>query len=136
MLNVACAVLAVFGLSLAGCKKADPMPQGDPFSSNIVARKIAEEGALLNDSVKQRDFASIDKQAYYLQGMIKALSSKLDAEQKQRTASFFDEMIKVAEELDHAAGRRHEEATVASNEKLQGMLKELEKQFQGTKQGG
>src|SRR5262249_14725707 len=84
----------------------------------------------------RRDFGSIDTQAYYLQGMIKALAAKLDAKKKQRSASFFDEVIKVAEGLDHAAGRRHEEATVASNEKLQGLLKEVEKPFQRPKHGG
>ena len=49
---------------------------------------------------------------------------------------FFDEVFKVAEELDHAAGRRHEEAVVASNEKLQGLLKDVEKKFQGPKPAG
>jgi len=130
------AALAASGLTLAGCQKSEQKPQGDPLSSDIVAGKIAEQGALLNAAVKQRDFASIDKQAYYLQGMIKALALKLDAEQKQRSGRFFDEVIRVAEELDHAAGRRHGEATAASNEKLQGLLKELEKQFPGTKHDG
>lgn len=136
ILIVAGVSLAFFGLTWAGCKKADEKPQGDPFSSDNVFHKIAKQGALLNESVKQRDFGSIDTQAYYLQGMIKALGTKLDAEQKQRSASFFNEIIKVAEELDHAAGRRHEEATVASNEKLQNLLKELEKQVQGPKPSG
>jgi len=132
---VASVALAVCGVTLAGCKKAEQKPPADPYSSDVVVRKIAEQGALLNDAVKQKDFAAIDNQAYYLQGMVKALYSKLDAEQKQRSGSFLDEVIKVAEELDHAAGRRHEGATVASMEKLQGLLKELEKQFPGTKQG-
>ena len=133
---VAIVALAGCGLTLAGCKKADTKPQADPYSSDGVVRKVMEQGVLLGDAVKAKDFPSIDKQAYYLQGMIKALQSKLDAGQQQRLAGYFDEVIKVAEELDHAAGRRHEAATVASMAKLQGLLNDLEKQVQATKAGG
>jgi hypothetical protein len=119
-----------------GCKKAEQKAAADPYSSEGVLRKVMEQGALLSDAVKAKDFPSIDKQAYYLQGMIKALQSKLDAGERERLAGYFDEVLRAAEELDHAAGRRHEAATMASMEKLQGLLKDLAKHVQGTKQGG
>src|SRR6266487_6931135 len=116
-----------------GCKKAEQKAPADPYSSDGVMRKIVEQSAVLRDAVKAKDFPSIDKQAYYLQGMIKALQSRLDAGERQRLAGYFDEVLKAAEELDHAAGRRHEAATSASKDKLQGLLKDLEMQVQGTK---
>jgi len=135
-LIIAASLAFCFGVVMIGCKKEEPKARADPYSSDGVVRKIMEQGALLNDAVKAKDFASIDKQAYYLQGMIKALQSKLDAAARQRLAGYFDEVLKAAEELDHAAGRRHEAATSASMDKLQGLLKDLEMQVQGTKQGG
>jgi len=43
--------------------------------------------------------------------------------------AILDEVGRVAEELDHSAGRRHQEATEASMQKLQAVLKEFEAQF-------
>ena len=85
---VASVALAVCGVTLAGCQKADTKPQADPYSSDGVVRKIVEQGVLLSDAVKAKDFPSIDTQAYYLQGMVKALQSKLDAGQNNAWQDF------------------------------------------------
>jgi hypothetical protein len=107
--------------------------QIDPDSAVATVQKIMEQGVLLTDAVKRKDFATVDDQAYYLQGLTKALDSRLDAEQKQRLKAILDEVGRVAEELDHSAGRRHQEATEASMQKLQAVLKEFEAQFKAEK---
>jgi len=89
----------------------------------------------LSDAVKRKDFASVDDQAFFLQGLTKALHSRLDAERQQTLKGILDEVARVAEELDHSAGRRHQEATEASMQKLQEVLKEFEAQFKAGKKG-
>ena len=120
-------------LGLAGCRKASPPVQINPDSAENTVKKIMDQGVLLSDSVKRKDFAKVDEQAYFLHGLTQALYSRLDAEQKQNLKAGLDEVARVAEELDHSAGRRHEEATEASMQKLQAALKEFETQFKAGK---
>ena len=125
--------LALTALVLAGCKKANRAATIDPDSADATVQKIMEQGVLLGDVVKKKDFATVDDQAYFLQGLTKALYLRLDAEQKAKLKTSLDEVARVAEELDHSAGRRHQEATEASMEKLQAVLKEFEAQFKADK---
>ena len=130
LLMVASLALAVSGVGLVGCKKkAAQNSRLDPHSSEGLMQQVVVQGNMLREGVKAKEFAYVDNRAHYLQGVVKALYSSLDAEKKQRLESLFNEVIKVAEELDHAAGRRHEGATVASMEKLDGLLKELQAQL-------
>ncbi len=128
-----CLGLAVAALVLAACRKANPPAAINPDSADGTVQKIMEQGVLLGDAVKKKDFATVDDQAYFLQGLIKALYLRLDAEQQQKLKTILDEVARVAEELDHSAGRRHLEATEASMEKLQAVLKEFESQFRERK---
>jgi hypothetical protein len=125
--------VAGFGLGLVGCKKAEQKSKIDPHSPEAVLRQVVDLGAVLKEGVRAKDFAYVNDRAYYLQGMAKALYAKLDAGEQQRLGRVFNDVTRVAEELDHAAGRRHEGATVASMEKLEGLLKELEAQFGTTR---
>jgi hypothetical protein len=122
-------------LLLAACRKANPPAKIDPDSADATVQKIMEQGGLLSDAVKRKDFASVDDQAFFLQGLTKALHSRLDAERQQTLKGILDEVARVAEELDHSAGRRHQEATEASMQKLQEVLKEFEAQFKAGKKG-
>jgi hypothetical protein len=133
LLTLFVASLALTALGVAGCKKANPPVQIDPDSAVGTVQKIMEQGVLLSDAVKRKDFATVDEQAFYLQGLAKALYSRLDAEQNQRLKAILDEVARVAEELDHSAGRRHQEATEASMQKLQAVLNEFEAQFKAEK---
>jgi len=133
MLSLFGTSLVMTALGLAGCKKAKPAVQIDPDSAAGTVQKIMEQGVLLSDAVKRKDFATVDDQAYYLQGLTKALDSRLDAEQKQRLKAILEEVGRVAEELDHSAGRRHQEATETSMQKLQSVLKVFEAQFKAEK---
>ena len=133
MLSLFGTSLVMTALVLTCCKKANRSVQIDPDSAAGTVQKIMEQGVLLSDAVKRKDFATVDDQAYYLQGLTKALDSRLDAEQKQRLKAILDEVARVAEELDHSAGRRHQEATEASMQKLQAVLQEFEAQFKAEK---
>lgn len=122
-------VLLVGGWALMGCKKPAAPARLDPHSNEGLMQAIADQGALLREGVRAKDYNYVDDRAFYLQGLAKALRDKLDPERKQRLTPLFNEVIRVAEELDHAAGRRHEPATVAMMEKLDSLLKELQAQF-------
>jgi len=128
-LIVAGLALIICGPSLVGCKKAEQKAKVDPHSPEAVMRQIVELVPVLKEEVRAKDFASVNDRAYYLQGVAKALYAKLDAGEQQRLGRVFNDVTRVAEELDHAAGRRHEGATIASMEKLEGLLKELEAQL-------
>jgi hypothetical protein len=120
----------VCGLCVVGCnKKAEEKPKLDPHSTEAVKLQVMALGAVLREGVNGKDFAYVADRAYYLQGVAKALHSKLDAGEQQRLGGVFNNLIRAAAELDHAAGRRHEGATVASMEKVEGLLKELEAQL-------
>ncbi len=125
--------LATTALALTSCKKANRPAPINPDSADGTVQKIMEQGVLLSDAVKKKDFATVDDQAYFLQGLTRALYLRLDAEQKEKLKTILDEVAQVAEELDHSAGRRHQEATEASMEKLQAVLKEFEAQFKTEK---
>ncbi len=121
------------GLTLAACKKAQQPARVDPHSPEAALQTIRVQGGWLNDAVQRKDFQFIHDNMYYLQTLTKALQSKLDAGEKERLGSIFDELAKVTNELDHSAGRRHEEATQAGMQKLQEILKDLETQFNARK---
>ena len=117
------------GLWLVGCTKSEPKPKLDPHSPEALVQQILDLGRVLQEGVRVKDFAYVNDRAFYLQGLAKALFAGLDAERQRRLARLFNDVTRAAEELDHAAGRRHEGATVASMEKLEGLLKELEGQL-------
>ncbi|PYI87391.1 MAG: hypothetical protein DME26_06280 [Verrucomicrobia bacterium] len=133
-------ILVIVGVGLAmtamlgnGCKKARPSVKIDPHSPEATIQQILLQGGLLNDAVKRKDFQYIHDNMYYLQSLAKALDAKLEVEQKERLHGLLDELAKVTNELDHSAGRRHEEATQAGMQKLQEVLRELETQFRAEK---
>ena len=129
LLIVAGLAVAVCGFCLAGCRKAEQKPKLDPHSPEALVRQIMDLGTVLKEGVRVKDYAYVNDRAFYLQGLAKALNAKLDAGQKQRLDRLFNDVTRVAEELDHAAGRRHEGATIASMEKLEGLLNELDAQL-------
>src|SRR5438128_2797338 len=113
-LMVAGFTLAMCGAGLVGCKKANGgAAVADRHSPEAVMQTMMEQATVLDEGVKRKDFAKVDEQAYYLQGVAKALYASLAPEQQGRLDGLFNEVTRTAEELDHAAGRRHEEATVA-----------------------
>lgn len=123
------------GLGGTGCKQSEQKAHIDPHSPEAVLRQMMDLGGVLREGVRVKDFAYVDDRAFYLQGLARALFKKLDGAQQQRLSRLFDEVIRVSEELDHAAGRRHEAAVVASFEKLERLLKDLETQFAGAANG-
>jgi hypothetical protein len=127
--------LIVCGLALVGCKKPAQKSLFDPHSPEGLVQTILGQRDLLREGVRSKDYSYVDHHAYYLQGVAKALYAKLDPERKQQLGKLFNDVFLVAEELDHAAGRKHEPAVVASMAKLEGLLKELEAQFQAKTQG-
>ena len=132
VLKLLCICLASSGLVLTACKKAQQPARVDPHSPQAALQTIMVQGSLLNDAAKRKDFLFIHDNMYYLQSLTKALQSKLDAGEKERLGNLFEELAKVTNELDHSAGRRHEEATQASMQRLQEVLKNLETQFKAT----
>jgi hypothetical protein len=132
-----CGSLALLALTIAfgGCKKAEQKVQVDPHSVEGLVNQIMALNGYLQEGVKQKDYSYVDNRAYYLHGVVKALEEKLDAEKKQQLGGLCKEIMLAAEELDHAAGRKHEVATISSMAKLDGLLQNLNKQFgQGIKQ--
>ena len=125
----AAVVLLAGGWALLGCKKSAPPPRLDPHSSEGLLKAITDHGDLLREGVRAKDWNYVDDRAFNLQGLAKALLNTLEPERKQRLTPLFNEVIRVAEELDHAAGRRHEAASIASFEKLDSLLKQLQAQF-------
>jgi hypothetical protein len=129
-----CAFSVALAAGLAvGCKEAKQSVKSDPHSPQAAMRAIMEQGDLLNDAMKRKDFQFIHDNMYYLQSLAKALYGKLEAEQKERLKARFDELTSVTDELDHAAGRRHGEATQATMKRLLELLKDLDGQFRTEK---
>jgi len=60
-------------LGLAGCKKANPPVQIDPDSAVSDGAKIMEQRSPVDRRSEKEGFATVDDQAYYLQGLTKAL---------------------------------------------------------------
>src|SRR5262245_54970015 len=102
--------LLLIGLMLAACKRREQPVKVDPHSPEAALQVIMVQGNLLQEAAQRKDFQFIHDNMYYLQTLTKALQAKLDAGQQERLRSLFDELNKVTNELDHSAGRRHEEA--------------------------
>jgi hypothetical protein len=125
----------VGGLALVGCKKSNEPAAVDPHSPKGIMKVLQQQGRLLNDALARQDFKYIHDYAYYFTGLTQALYSALDEENRQKFKAPLEELVKIGNALDHSAGRRHAEATTASMERLQVVLKELDKEFQTIKQG-
>ena len=125
--------LLVGSVALVGCKKAKEPPI-DPHSPKGVMKAMQDQGRLLNDALNRQDFAYIHDYAYYFNGLTQALYSRLDDENRQKYKAPLEELVKLGNQLDHSAGRKHAEATTASMKRLQEILKELDKDFQSFKQ--
>src|SRR6185503_20516146 len=111
--NVASLAL-VAGVMLVGCKKAKGPVAVDPHSADGVLARLQEQGRLLNEALVRKDFAYIHDYAYYFSGLTQAFFSKLDDSQKQHVRASLEELVGLANQLDHSAGRKHAEATEAS----------------------
>ena len=121
--------VAICGLCGLGCKKAEQKPKIDPHSVAGTLQAMEQQTKLFNDALLRKDFAYIHDYAYYFNGLVLAMHSRLDDAQKQRLRGSLEELGKVTNELDHSAGRRHAEATTATMQHLQAILGELGKQF-------
>jgi hypothetical protein len=128
-------VALMVGLATVGCKKPAQQSKVDPHSPDGLVEALVRQGTLLREGVRSKDYSYVDDRAYYLQGIAKALQAKLNPEQRQRLDPLFNDVIRVAEELDHAAGRHHEGAVNASMDKLEALLKELQVKY-GSKTTG
>ena len=123
----------VGGLALVGCRKSKE-PAIDPHSPKGVMKAMQDQGRLLNDALARQDFQYIHDYAYYFNGLTQALYSRLDDANRQKFKAPLEELVKLGNQLDHSAGRKHAEATTASMQRLQEILKELDKEFQTFKQ--
>jgi hypothetical protein len=128
--------LLAFGITFVGCGKREAkQPKIDPHSAEGLVVQIMALNGVLQEGVKAKDYSYVDDRAYYLQGVVQALEGKLDPGKKQQLSGLCVEIRRVAEELDHAAGRKHDVATTSSMAKLDGLLQDLNKQYhQGIKQ--
>ena len=131
-----CLALVGGGLCLVGCQKAKGPAPPDPHSAEGVLHQLQQQGRLLNDALARKDFAYIHDYAYYFTGLAQALFTKLNDEQKQRLRPAVEQLVSLSQQLDNSAGRRHAEATEATLQRLQAVLKDVDQQLQGTKQGG
>jgi hypothetical protein len=121
---------------LVGCKEAKGPAPADPHSAEGVMLRLQEQGRLLNDALVRKDFGYIHDYAYYFTGLAQAFFSKLNDDQRQRLRASLDQLVTLSQQLDNSAGRRHAEATEATMQRLQTVLKEIDQQFRETKQGG
>jgi hypothetical protein len=121
-------VLALLILCFSGCKKPQPAKL-DPHSADAVLITLVQQGNLLNDATARSDFKYVHDYTYYFNGLAQSLASKLNDQQKERLGGFFDQLKSLTDQLDHASGRKHAEATQASMNQLLTTLKELEKQY-------
>ena len=128
-LIVAGLALVVCDLCLVGCKKAEQKPKIDPHSAVGILQAMEQQTKLFNDALLRKDFGYLHDYAYYFNGLVLAMHSRLDDAQKQRLRGSLEELGKLTNELDHSAGRRHAEATTATLQRLQVILGELGKGF-------
>jgi hypothetical protein len=126
---VASFAVAICGLCGLGCKKAEQKPKTDPHSAAGILQAMEQQVKLFNDALLRKDFAYIHDYAYYFNGMIPAMHSRLDDAQKQRLRGSLEELSKLTNELDHSAGRRHAEATTATMQRVQVILGEMAKEI-------
>jgi len=136
LLIAASLVLVSCGMGLVGCKKSKASVAVSPHSAEGVLLKLEEQGRLLNDALVRKDYAYIHDYGYYFGGLTQAFFTKLDDSEKARLRGSLDELSTLASQLDRAAGGRHPEATEASVQRLQTLLKELDKQFREVKHSG
>jgi hypothetical protein len=123
-----CLALTVLWFGAGACKKQQPV-RLDPHSSEAVLLTLIAQGKLLSEAAARNDLKYVHDYTYYFNGLAQTLSSKLNEQQKLRLRPVFDELSTITEQLDHASGRRHLEATQASLNQLQAKLKELERQY-------
>lgn len=136
-------LLIVAGLSVVlcsllcsiGCKKAEQKPKLDPHSPEGVMLRLKEQSQLFNEAAGRKDFKYIHDYTYYFTGLAQALYGKLNDAQKERLRGSFDELLNLSNQLDHASGRRHAEATEASMQRIQLVLEEMDQQFREKKAG-
>ena len=135
LLSFAKVAVVACGLVLVGCGKAKE-PVVDPHSPTGVMKTLQEQGRLLNEALARQDFNYIHDYAYYFTGVAQALYSKLDNAQKEKLKAPLAELVKLGNQLDNTAGRKHAEATKATMQRLQEVLQQLDKEFQATKVSG
>lgn len=122
--------VVVAGLLGAGCKKKDPGADiSYHHSAEGTHEKMQEMKKKLTDALGEKNLEAIHDQMYYLQGLAKALSSKLEGEKKQRVDAVLKELAKIADEIDNSAGRGNLAATEANLQKLLAEMEGLAAQF-------
>lgn len=119
---------------MSGCKRTSKAARLDPHSPDAVLLTLVQQGKLLNDATARNDFKYVHDYTYYFNGLAQSFASMLNPQQKQRLESVFGELNTITEQLDHASGRKHLEATQTSMNQLLTTLKELEKQYREMKQ--
>lgn len=124
---------ALMGMAGAGCgKKATPTYSQEGQTAEGAFKQIQVVRQVLDDAIQKKDLQVIHDNMYYLSDLLKAMSAKLEGDKKQRVDTLVVDMLKLAEQIDNAAGRGNFEATEATLTKMQDSLKGLESEFGGS----
>lgn len=127
-------VLAACGLCSLGCHKAKGLETTvDPHSSDGILLALKEQGRLLVSAIERKDFQYIHDYGYYFGAVWRAFNAKLDDSEKQRLQAPLQELLSLSQQLDRAGGGRHAEAAEAVVKRMQGVLQDLEQQYQQVK---
>ena len=128
-----CAI--IIGLIITFHKKTKPAAIDPSFyhTPEGVVFTIREQQTLLNEAAKKKDLRYIHDHMYYLETLADALSRKLSREKKEQVTAVLAEFKRAAEEIDHWAGRKNQEATEAGLQKLAEVVKELDAQLPARK---
>jgi hypothetical protein len=132
-----CTIIMAIGLLVgcagfvgAGCKKKGPEQDiAYAQSAEGTHERIQELRGILNDALEKKNLELIHDDMYYLEGLCRALSSRLDGEKKEQVDAILKDLTKIADEIDNSAGRGNQAATEANLQKLMEKLKTLEDQF-------
>jgi hypothetical protein len=121
----------VFILGVGGCKKKslDDVDLAYHHSPEGVHEKIQEQKSVLTDALARHELVFIHDQAYYVQGLVDALTAKLEGEKKERLAPLFAEISHRIDKVHDAAGSGKEGATELKLQELFEALKQLEPEF-------
>lgn len=127
MLGLLAALVVLAG---TGCgKKAAQTYSQEGQTAEGAFKQIQVVRQVLDDAIQKKDLQLIHDNMYYLSDLLKAMSAKLEGDKKQRVDAVVVEMLKLAEQIDNAAGRGNFEATEATLKKMQDSLKGLESEF-------
>ena len=131
------ALCAGLGWMAGGCKQKslDDVDLAYHHSPEGVHDKLQEQKLVLTDALEKHELVFIHNQAYYVQGLVDALSAKIEGEKKERLAPMFTEISHLLDKVHDAAGSGKEAATEVKLQELFAALKQLEPEFKPGKPG-